>query len=60
MDLSWTPEERRFREMKHDFVNEKLLQDIRAKVLKRHSTDAWTMQQESTAPKRSATVKGVA
>lgn len=33
MDLSWTPEERQFREMVRDFANEKLPQDIRAKVL---------------------------
>ena len=34
MDLSWTPEERRFREQVRDFANDKLPKDIRDKVLK--------------------------
>jgi len=34
MDLSWTPEERHFREKVRDFANDKLPNDIRDKVLK--------------------------
>ena len=34
MDLSWTPEERRFRETVRAFANDKLPPDIRDKVLR--------------------------